>query len=445
MSCIYQQTSKGVSAVNTFRIIRFVLFLLIGAALLAACLSNEPPAPPTATPVPTVTPAPTASATPASVVAQPPEDDSSLRRTLSAIGRRVSLLRGLSPTSDIVPIFMERSELQSFLITKFEEEDREDIFKAQQLMSMLNLIPPGLDLFETLIATYEEQVLGIYDYDTESLYVVGSDAEFGVIEETTYAHEFQHALQQQHFSLSSLTEAVEGDSEASAALSALFEGDAYVTGGAYISAHISLFEIMELIALGEDTPVFDSLPEAVQKSFLFPPVWGTAFVQALVEVGGFSAIDQAFENPPTTTEQIMHPEKYLAQERALPVTLQDLTSVLGDGWTEIDRDVMGEFGLLVYLEEALSEIDAAEAVAGWGGDAYVLLEGLAGERILVILSAWDTEKDAQEFFAVALAPLEGRQDQRYAGIQGNQVLMIIAPTVELQDTILAQFPGFQAP
>ena len=93
----------------------------------------------------------------------------------------------------------------------------------------------------------------------------------------------------------------------------------------------------------------------------------------------------------------------------------------------------------------MSEIEAAEAAAGWGGDAYAFLEGPAEERILVILSAWDTEEDAQEFFDVALAPQKGSSKATDAGILGNRVLMVITTTEELQETVLSQFPGFQGP
>jgi hypothetical protein len=340
---------------------------------------------------------------------------------------------------------MDRAELRDFLLKDFEEEDKEDVLKGQQLMAMLNLIPEDLDLLEVLLATYEEQILGLFDIETESLYIVGDGSDFGVLEEATYAHEFQHALQQQTFDLHALTTSVEEDSEASAALTALIEGDAYITGGDYLSNHLSLPQLMELLSADEDFSVLESLPDVLQKSFLFAPKWGISFVEALMGTGGYPAINQAFANPPTTTEQIMHPEKYLEQEGALPVSLQNVEGALGDGWTEIDRDVMGEFGFLVYLEEAVSEVEAAEAAAGWGGDVYAFLEGPAGERILVILSAWDTEEDAQEFFEVSLAPLEGSSKATYAGIQGNQVLMVITTTEELKDAILAQFPGFQAP
>ena len=75
-------------------------------------------------------------------------------------------------------------------------------------------------------------------------------------------------------------------------------------------------------------------------------------------------------NPPTTTEQLLHPQKFLAGEGAKPVS-----APTADGKT-IDTGVIGEFGLGIVLEQGitdgtLSDADVKRATEGWGGDAYV--------------------------------------------------------------------------
>ena len=111
----------------------------------------------------------------------------------------------------------------------------------------------------------------------------------------------------------------------------------------------------------------------------------------------FSAIDLAYETLPASTEQIIHPDKYDAGEEPIPVSIPDPTELLGAGWTALDRNVMGELFLRSYFESDLDRETAAMAVAGWGGDEFLLLETPTGEDALVMSIMWDTEEDASEF------------------------------------------------
>ncbi|MFC1919601.1 hypothetical protein ACFLWX_02275 [Chloroflexota bacterium] len=307
------------------------------------------------------------------------------------------------------------------------------------MLAILNLIPEDMDLYQFFLDLYTEQVIGLYDSDTEKMYIISYAESFGPEDKVTYAHEYVHALQQQHFDIRSLEEAAGEDSEALAALDALLEGEATIFGFLYAYAFMSEQEQEELLQPGEDSPIFDQAPHAIQRSFIYPYVEGTAFVTALLETGMLDAINEAYAKPPVSTEQILHPEKYFDDETPLPVIMPDVVAGLGTGWSEIDSDVLGEFSLRVYLETATEEEVAADAAAGWGGDRYILLKGPQDERVLVAQIVWDSEEDAQEFSEVALAPLEGTLNERFLDVEGDQTLLIIAPTEELIEIVRAQF------
>ena len=423
------------------------LIVVLGMLASLACGGAEPT--PTLTPVPAAIPTPTATPVPPptftplpTVPPSPtPTVESSLAQTLANITRNIVLQRRLPPLTEIDRNFMTRTELEAFLREKFEEE-REDVLKAQELLTILNLIPKDLDLFHLYLDLLSEQVLGLYDSKTEELYVIGEVERFGPLEEVTLAHELVHALQQQHFDIHSLHEAVEENSDSQAALSALIEGDAYLATFEYMDIFLTPQQRQEVLQSARDSPVLEQAPYAIQKSFFFEIEDGIRFVFALRPTGGLDAVDRAFTHPPVSTEQILHPEKYLQKEAPVSVSLPDLAAGLGAGWSERDSDVLGEFGLRTYLETGVAEPVAAVAAAGWGGDRYALLHGAQGERTLVLLSVWDTDEDAKEFFAVALTPLEGVTGERYAGIQGGRVLFIVAPTESLVEAVRAQFPGF---
>ena len=76
----------------------------------------------------------------------------------------------------------------------------------------------------------------------------------------------------------------------------------------------------------------------------------------------------------------------------------DLGEALGEGWSVLTEDTLGELFFQAYLEGSLSTDVAAVAAEGWGGDRFVLLDGPGDEDLFASLLVWDTEEDAQEFF-----------------------------------------------
>jgi hypothetical protein len=134
---------------------------------------------------------------------------------------------------------------------------------------------------------------------------------------------------------------------------------------------------------------------------LFPYEFGDEFARFLYEEGSYPALDAAWVNPPQSTEQILHPEKYRADEGPSLVTLPDLQPVLGDDWTLAAESVLGEFMLEQYLAQHLNETQVETAVTGWGGDRFAIYANEAnGSFLMVLHNVWDTVADSTEFAAL---------------------------------------------
>lgn len=141
---------------------------------------------------------------------------------------------------------------------------------------------------------------------------------------------------------------------------------------------------------------------------MFPYEQGFVFFDALYQQGGYAAIDDAFADPPVSTEQILHPERYLAGEEPQLVTLPPLTDTLGSGWEWVDENVLGEYTLQLYLEEEIASQNAAIAAEGWGGDRYAVYWNDDDQALVMMLRlVWDTALDGDEF-ASAYANYPGR-------------------------------------
>ncbi|MBI3744783.1 MAG: hypothetical protein HY261_10940 [Chloroflexi bacterium] len=346
----------------------------------------------TATPVPTPTRAPTPIPTPESAISP------QLLAKLTQIEQRVLPIRGLQQSKATARRFVNRDELLQRMKVDLDK-DSSDLAIAQQVLQLLGLMQPSDDLKALQLSLLGQQVAGFYEPDTGNLYVVGNSDTFDLVDEVTYAHEFTHGLQQGTFDIDALQKAVKDNSEASAALTALIEGDAVVSQTLYAQKHVDIAKLNSQLTQRLKGQDLSKIPQVLQQSLNFPYTEGLQFVFGLYQEGGYNRVNQAFKNPPTTTEQIIHPDKYRAGEGMLPVTMPDLVSALGAGWREVKPDIIGELTIRQTLEQYLSRADAAKAAAGWGGDRLSYLNGPNGERLLVDDLRWDTINDAVEFFS----------------------------------------------
>ena len=111
---------------------------------------------------------------------------------------------------------------------------------------------------------------------------------------------------------------------------------------------------------------------------------------------GWRAIDAAYADPPQSTEQILHPEKYLERDEPVLVSLPPLTDTLGIGWERIDSETLGEFQTTLYLAQQVDQATAEQASAGWDGDEYAVY-GRDEDDVLVLATVWDSAADREEF------------------------------------------------
>ena len=322
-------------------------------------------------------------------------------------------------------------------------------------------------LLEVLLDLQRQGVLGYFKHEDNSLTVVTEQEEAEPLTWLTYAHEYAHALQHGRFG-DSIREAEEDTLDASNALSALVEGDANLT--AYLFYESLPIEQQTLLAetLERQSLEFSSSPEVVgapriiSETFGWEHSIGPGFVFRLYLDGGFEAINRAFEDPPRSTEQVLHPEKYLEREVPHVVELPDLASTLGDPWQERDNGVLGELMIGIYLGTYLPE-ERAEAVAqGWGGDRYVLLNDDQDRLFIAMSFSWDSEADALEFFQAyfdfSIQKSKGQWElvekdegvrfwtgydtSVYLAIEGDNTLVVIGPERTTVEAALAEIPNF---
>ncbi len=307
-----------------------------------------------------------------------------------------------------------------------ENVDPEEIARDTALEELLGLIPEGTDLLELYRDLYGEQVLGFYDGETKELVVPSDEEELTAAQKVTLVHELTHALTDQHFGFSDLLDTLDENQryDRLSALQAITEGDATLTELHYV-AGLPTDQQREVItgSLGQDTSVFDAAPSFIQDLLVFPYNAGFALLNGLWTPGsGFDDINAAYEDPPASTEQVIHPDKFAERQPPVEVSLPD-TPV--EGYEAVEESVWGELIFDVMFTQELGATVADTAAGGWGGDRYRLLWD--GENAAFMLSyVGDSETDAAElqealnaYVVNAMDVSKSRNDGRGLAQTGN--------------------------
>ncbi|MGB9177988.1 MAG: hypothetical protein WCB68_01980 [Pyrinomonadaceae bacterium] len=327
--------------------------------------------------------------------------NASIVATSAAVLQETSEIRQLSILRPVKSGAQSRAEIERMIMKNMDEESTPEDLRASELaLKKLGLVSSDFHLRPFLIKLLTEQVAGYYDPKAQEFFLadwINLDGQKPVM-----AHELTHALQDQHFNLRRFEKWPKGDSDAELAAHGLIEGDATLAMELYMARNPlrALAFVKSLEGSGSSSEQIDHAPRVLRETLLFPYDQGLTWVTQLYKRGGWPAVSQAYKELPQSSEQILHPDKYLAREAPVKINLPNISSDLGANWKRIDYDVNGEWSYFLMLDEYLkSDAESKRAAAGWGGDRYALFEGPnAGELVLAQLSDWDSEKDAREFF-----------------------------------------------
>jgi hypothetical protein len=351
--------------------------LVLASALVACGSTSAPPLPP-----PVATVAPPATSTPPVASASPAKEESRQARLIARTLKRVEVARGLQSRKTVPGVLMDRPSLIARVKDHVSRELPPEAIRDEGLaLQLFGFIPTKFDYEAAEYALLQDQLAGYYEPADGTMYMasdLGDDEA-----EATLAHELVHALQDQRWNLAERSKYRPGDGDHSEVVSALAEGDATSamfdvmiaraapgTGKTAVDLPDDVFA--EQIRAGMNDGPGANAPHVMRTSLAAPYIYGTLFVHALRRRGGWDAVNRAWDDPPTTTEQILHMGKWLAHETAMPVTAPTFAA-LGAGWKVDDEDTEGELGARIAFEEWMEPKAAAEASSGWGGDRGVLV------------------------------------------------------------------------
>jgi hypothetical protein len=404
----------------------------VSVLLIAAGCGNAAPTPSPSSASPNLpsTPPP-ATATPSTAAS------ADVGSIYDAIEQQVIDIRGLKPSRPVPRESIDHAQLRTMLTEEFDRQSPPDYVAAnEQLYKALGLIPADSSLRELTLDMLSGGVVGFYRNDQGKLYVVSKTGLPGVGERITFAHEFDHALQDQNFPVFKDQEGILDQSDRILARQAVFEGDATLLMTLWAASHFSPQDMLGYLALSADPAaqaVLARTPPFLRDLLLYPYTTGLSFVQAAELRDGWRGVDELYRRMPESTEQILHPATYTDREAPVVVRLpDDLAGQLGAGWSVPLEDTFGELEIQSWLRESgITTAVASKAAEGWGGDRLAVAKGPAGAWGVAIDTAWDTKADAAEFADAANAAVSGlTHPARISSPNGSHVTVLVASSQE---------------
>jgi len=188
-------------------------------------------------------------------------------------------------------------------------------------------------------------------------------------------HELVRALVDQNFNLRRLRGLRLRNRDAAIAAQAIVEGTAALASGLRASAPRGT--------------ALDRFLHLEGSAGLGP---GRALAAELRYLGGRSALRTALRTFPQTTEQLLHVDKFLERERALPIRLSSRIGAIRLSASE----TFGELDVRNLLR-AFALPSATSTAAGWGGGRLALYVTPGGDAVAALVLRWDSPEDAAEW------------------------------------------------
>lgn len=322
-------------------------------------------------------------------------------KIVAAALTETSRVRELSVLGAVRGVTLSRKEMAVQVKGAIDREIPPDVVAAQgELLVALGVAPVDFDYVAALVSLMSSQLAGYYEPSEKTMYLA---SDLGAPERAaTLSHELVHALQDQHYDLGKLLDYHPDASDAQTAVHALAEGDATsaMLDQLLASRGVKATDLSEQLlgvqvrAAAEFAAGTTDVPDILKRSLVAPYVDGIGLVHFLRRRGGWAEVDRIWKTPPTSTEQLLHPEKLISREE--PLVIAAPPSPAGGPHDVALVDVLGEQSVRLLLEEWLPRAVAEASAGGWGGDRLAVFHSDDRFAIAIHLRADSSEAAARQ-------------------------------------------------
>jgi hypothetical protein len=336
---------------------------------------------------------------------------------------QMSQLLALPIKEPLKKTLRSKEEIREYLVRE-EKEDRTDAerYADTKTLEAFGLIPKDFPLDSFMLDVLTDQVAGLYDPKAKEFYIadwIPADEQREVM-----SHELTHALEDQSFHIDPWIKAARPNDDAELARQSVSEGSALAAMVDYTMRDqkigvrdlpdVSLLIRSGAVSEMDKDPKLSKAPLYIRDELLFPYLAGTGFSQQFLKAhSGWKDLHLIFENPPVSTQQIIHPDLYLSNVKPEAVALPDWKGLVPDDWKLLEENVMGEFGLGEVLKQFIGQQRADMISSAWKGDRYAVFESGAPKKTsLAFRLALDNPDDTARFFGQYSEVLELKHTDR---------------------------------
>ncbi|WP_435096140.1 Hvo_1808 family surface protein [Halorubrum sp. N11] len=318
-----------------------------------------------------------------------------------------------------------------------------------QVWKALFVVGEDENASDAIDTVYGGAVTGFYSPNEGQIVLVVPEGEDPQIDPSTLAHELVHAMQDQYHDLTS-PRYVGATQDADLAASGIIEGEAVHIEEVYDARCAANWSCLGSPDSGGGSASASDYNFGILQTVLQPYADGAFYVEALVDEGGWSAVNETMNAPPNATSEVIHRE---SDYRTSEVTFEDTAT---GGWeTYPDQGVdgaetAGEASMFVMFwyqsweyDHAVLDPDATArenvrihtrpdeqlrtrmnynyahpATEGWAGDELYPYRNnrstADGEDGYVWVTEWQTPADATEFRETYLRMLTAHGGDDYA-------------------------------
>jgi hypothetical protein len=348
-----------------------------------------------------------------------PATDADFIAAADEVLEQMSHITGLKLVTPLKKSLRSREEIRAYVIKQMnEEKNSAERYADQRSAEAFGLLPKGFDLDAFMVNVLTEQVEGLYDPKNREFYI--ADWSPLADQRVVMAHELTHALEDQHFQIEAWLKAARPNEDAELARDAVLEGSAMAAMVDYLMLGTgrSLKDLPDFdpgMLIGDlgSTPTLKNAPPFLKDALIFPYFGGLNFSAVVMRNTGWSALSGVFEKPPISTQQILHPTLYRSGKTPATVAVPRLEKLLGDNWSKLDENIMGEFGWKEVLKQFLDDDRAKMLAAAWDGDRYILYEHKQSKKLILVTRLHlDSEEHAARFFGQYSEALEKKYSER---------------------------------
>ncbi len=313
------------------------------------------------------------------------------------------------PNLTVKKALTSKQGVKLYLDLELRKQYKGNQFLAEeQILKLMGLINPDVDYEKAIKNVLSREVAGYYNPKNNTMYI----ADWLPLsqQEIVLAHELFHAVQRQNYpAMEKMMDSDNSNSDSKLAISSILEGEATAIMLDYegvikrksdmsfdkIPALEFFFNMSMAMNPSQSFKKYSKYPQIMMGMMIFPYIKGLVFLKYFKQHGGWKAIDNIYKRLPVSTEQILHVDKYLKNEKPLNITLENKEHILKN-CEYIEHSMFGEAFLYEIFMNDMNNKTNIEDAEGWNGDKIFVYK-CKNQYSAIFISQWDTKKDAREF------------------------------------------------